>query len=159
MFLPGIDISVGSFSDSEGFEVFLVSDFTCDKETSIDFGFDRLLSSDFAFINRLVSKFDDELSKVSDFCMEAISLYGIGLSPNGSCFDLAFETISLSALSFSGSSPIIGVEEGMSIEEEWETSIPSFDKGAETRAIPITGIVLEEELDTIAKSEKKLPLN
>lgn len=155
-----MDISVGSFSDSEGFEVFLVSDFTCGKEKSINFGFDRLLLSDFAFINRSVSKFDDELSKVSDFRMEAASLFGIGLSPTGSCFDLAFETISLSELSFSGSSPTIGVEEGTSsIEEEWETPIPSFDMGTETRTVPITGIVIEKEFDTIAKSENKLSLN
>lgn len=159
MFLLGIDIFVGLFLDFEGFEVFLVFDFICDKEILIDFGFDRLLLFDFVFINWLVFKFDDELSKVFDFCMEVILLYGIGLLFNGFCFDLVFEIIFLFVLSFFGLLLIIGVEEGMLIEEEWEILILLFDKGVEIRVIFIIGIVLEEELDMIVKFEKKLFLN
>lgn len=123
--LPGIKISVGSFSGFEGFEVFLASEFTCCKETSV--GFDRLGSSDFAFIVPKVSKLEVELRKVFDFCVEAVSLSGFGFekaSSTGSCFEAVtisevcpevgtlsemFETISLFEFSFFGSSLILGV--------------------------------------------------
>lgn len=138
--LPGIEVSVGSFSD-----LFLASDFFGGKETSIDLGFDKLWSSGFAFINRTVSELDLELRKLSDFCVEAVLSYGFGfkdVSSIGSCFeavtlsdvcsevgtlsDLLFKTISLSEMSFSVSSPTIAVGEEPAIDEEWETSISSL---------------------------------
>lgn len=117
--LPGIEISVCSFSGFEGFEVFFASDFTCCKETSVGFGFDRLWSSDFAFIIPSVSELEVELRKVFDFCVEAVSLSGFGFeeaSSTGSCFEAVIisevcpevrtlsemiETTSLSEFSFS----------------------------------------------------------
>lgn len=168
LILPGIEISVGSFSGFEGFEVFFASDFTCCKETSVGFGFDRLWSSDFAFIIPSVSELEVELRKVFDFFVEAVLLSGFGfedaLSP-GSCFEAVtisegtlsemFETISLFEFSFFGSSLTRGVEDGTSVDEEWVTS---FGIVAKARAIPITGIALEEEFDTTGKSEKKIVL-
>lgn len=172
--LPGMEISVGSFSGFEGCEVFFVSDLTCCKETSVGFGFDRLWSSDFAFIIPLVSVLEVELRKVFDFFVEAVSLSDFGFedaSSTGSCFEAVticevcpgvgtlsemFETISLFEFSFFGSSWTPGVEEGTSVDEEWVTS---FGMVAEARAIPITGTGLEEEFDTTAKSEKKMSFN
>lgn len=173
--LPETEISVGSFSGFEGFEVFFASDFTCCKETSVDFGFDRLWSSDFAFIIPSVSKLEVELRKVFDFFVEAVSLFGFGFedqSSTGSCFEAVtisevcpevgtlsemFETISLFEFSFFGSSLPLGVEEGTSdLDEEW---VASFDMVVEARAIPLTGTALEEEFDTTTKSEKKLSFN
>lgn len=146
--------------DFEGFEVFLVFDFICGKENLINFGFDRLLLFDFVFINCLVFKFDDELSKVFDFCMEVVLLFGIGLLFIGFCFDLVFEIIFLFELSFFGLLLIIGVEEGMLlIEEEWEILILLFDMGIEIRIVFIIGIVIEKEFDMIVKFENKLLLN
>lgn len=167
--LPGIEISVGSFSGFEGFEVFFASDFTCCKETSVGFGFDRLWSTDLAFIIPSVSELEVELRKVFDFFAEAVSLSGFGFedaSSTGSCFEAGtisegtlsemFETISLFEFSFFGSSLTRGVEDGTSVDEEWVTS---FGLVAEARAIPITGTALEEEFDTTGKSEKKLSFN
>lgn len=176
LLLPGIEIFVCSFSDFEGFGEFLASEFTCGKETSIGFGFDRMWSSDFAFIIPSVSELGVELHvrTVFDFCMEAVSLSGFGvkdMASTGSCFEAVtisefspevgtvsemFKIISLFEFSFFGSSLTLGVEEGTSIDDEWVTSL---DMGAEARAMHITGITLEKEFDTRAKSENKLSIN
>lgn len=157
-----IEIFVGLFFDFEGFDVFLVFDFICDKVKIIDFGFDRFWLLGFVFINWLVFKLDVELRKVFDFCMEVFLLYGIGFKNLlfiGFCFDLVFEIIFLFELNNFGLLLINGVEEGMLIDEEWEILILLFDMSVEIKVIFIIIIVLEEEFDMIIKFKNKLLIN